>query len=103
MDTTRPHIVRTLVRAALVRASLAMRARCQAQRNVPAGRWSNPQQWVRVWRELLGLLSTTLVNGSRLSTVSTPFTWSPFALVALDPNVTPPTRTRLVPVAEPNL
>lgn len=90
--SSKPHIVRTQVRAALLRATLAMRAKCLAERNAPAGRWINPQQWVRVWRELLVHLALTAIGGIRLTAR---FTWSQLALLALDPNVKRvPTRRR---------
>ncbi len=84
IDTSKPHIVRTLVRAALVRATLAMRAKCLAERNAPKGRWINPQQWVRVWRELLVHLCGIALRGLRLAVN---FSWRHLALLALDPNV----------------
>lgn len=92
MDTSKPHIVRTLVRAALIRATLAMRAKCLAERNAPEGRWINPQQWVRVWRELLVHLCATALRALRLAVN---FSWRHLALLALDPNVKRiPTRRR---------
>jgi len=92
MDTTKPHIVRTLVRGALVRATLAMRARCVAERNAPVGRWINPQQWVRIWREDLHQLNATVLYTGRLAVR---WTWQHLVVLSLDPNVKRvPTRRR---------
>lgn len=90
LGSSKPHIVRTLVKAALIRASIAMQAKCAAEQNLPPGRWINPHQWVQVWRiaieALLRPLRAGLVQG---------YTWCQLALTALDPNLgRPPTRWR---------
>ncbi len=46
-------VVELLVRAALIRETLSMQARIQAQRQLPPDRWINPVMWVRVWNEEL--------------------------------------------------
>jgi putative transposase len=90
LGSSKPHIVRTLVKAALIRASIAMQAKCAAEQNLPPGRWINPHQWVQVWRiaieALVRPLRAGLVQG---------YTWCQLALTALDPNLgRPPTRWR---------
>ena len=88
LASTKPHIVRTLVKAALIRASIAMQAKCAADQNLPPGRWINPYQWVQVWR----IAIETLLRPSRTGLVEG-YTWCQLALAALDPNPgRPPTR-----------
>lgn len=89
-----PHIVRTMVKAALVRASIAMQAKCEAEKNLPANQWINPQQWVRVWRVAVeAVLSALLRRGPR--DAATRHSWKSLASLARDPNVNrPPTRWR---------
>ncbi|MEZ4491690.1 MAG: hypothetical protein R3C29_00060 [Dehalococcoidia bacterium] len=53
LPSSKEHIVRTLIDAALIRAQLAMAARSTAERHLPPGRWINPGQWVTVWREVI--------------------------------------------------
>jgi hypothetical protein len=42
LTSAKPHIVRTLVMAALLRSSLAMMSKRQAEAQLPADRWINP-------------------------------------------------------------
>jgi hypothetical protein len=62
LPSRQPHIVRTLVKAALVRASLAMQAKCQAERNLPSDQWLQPMQWAQVWRVAIEPLLQALVT-----------------------------------------
>ena len=90
LKSTTPHIVRTLVKAALVRASIAMQAKCEAQKNLPSHRWLNPYQWVQVWRIALEALITPAIVLPGFCN-----TWTLLALAAMDPNrARPPTRWR---------
>ena len=83
ISSTKPHIVRTFIKAALVRASVAMQAKCEAEANLPPGRWINPMQWTQVWRSaLLILLDDMLGLVRRLR----PMTWEQLAHLAMDPN-----------------
>lgn len=94
LTSRKPHIVRTMIKAALVRASLAMQAKCEAEKNLPAHHWINPQQWVRTWRMAIEATLCALATGARLSPTAKP-TWASLAGIARDPNVNrPPTRWR---------
>lgn len=77
LPSRQPHIVRTLVKAALIRATIAMRARLVAERTLPASRWINPGQWTHVWRERLAELARS---------TSRSFGWADLARLAVDPN-----------------
>lgn len=93
LPSTKPHIVRTLVKAALIRASIAMQAKCEADKNLPARQWINPQQWVRTWRLAAEALLCALLTGTR--STNPQVTWASLASLARDPNVNrPPTRWR---------
>ena len=101
LPSRQPHIVRTLVKAALVRASLAMQAKCEAERNLPSHQWIQPMQWVQVWRVAIEPLLQALVTGTRIALEQRP-TWASLATLARDPNVKrPPTRWRAM--QEPGL
>lgn len=60
-----PHRVKALVYAALLRATLAMKAKARFIQLVPArnGVWLNPYQWMRWWNRQLHALITELVDG----------------------------------------
>lgn len=63
------HGVEVFVRAALLRATLAMKVKARFVRMVPAGhrRWINPQQWMRWWnRQLHRLLHNLLPDDDDL-------------------------------------
>lgn len=63
LNSNKPHVVRILVLAALVRQSLAMRSRLAAMSTLSQKRWVGPLMWVRVFnaelvdvvRELVGV------------------------------------------------
>lgn len=90
--STKPHIVKTLVESALIRASVAMQAICEVWRWVPKGRWVGPVKWVKVWRAALEELLPRARRGWRPPRI----TWKGLARRALDPNrKRPPTRWRV--------
>lgn len=89
ITSRKPYIVETLIRAALLRTTLAMQAKAKAERHLPKGRWINPLQWIKVWRERLGDLLAGWLRGSR---ARTGITWERLARLAMDPN-----RKRLPP------
>lgn len=78
-----PHIVQALLRAALLRTTLAMQAKIQAERHLPKGRWINPLQWVKVWRERIGDLLGGWLMGRQ---AGTGISWERLARLAMDPN-----------------
>lgn len=79
LPSRKPHVVRTLIKAALIRSCIAMHARQEAEKTLPRRRWINPQQWVHVWRERIA----DVLLGDRLQVL----TWSFLARLAVDPNV----------------
>ena len=92
ITSRKPHIVRILVKGALVRSTIAMQAKCEAENNLPAGQWINPLEWVQVWRVAVEAVLLALVgHGSR--DPASGHSWSFLAALARDPNVKrPPTR-----------
>ena len=94
LPTTKPHIVRTLVRAALIRASLAMQAKCEADKHAQLGRWINPKLWTSVWNLALDPLLDKLLLGLRGKPI---LDWSFLAKMATDDyRNRPPTRWKLL-------
>ncbi len=94
LPTCKRHAVGALVRAALIRATVAMQARTRAERALPAGRWLNPVQWTVVWRQVLGVLADVELGQTLRWGMPT---WATLARLAVDPNVKrPPTRWRLL-------
>ncbi len=89
ITSRKPHIVETLLRAALLHTTLAMQAKIHAERHLPKGRWINPLLWVKVWRERIGDLLSGWLRGKR---ARTGITWKRMAKLAMDPN-----RKRLSP------
>ncbi len=90
--SSKPHIVRTLVMAALIRASVAMQAAVEAWRSLPKLRWMGAVKWVRVWQKALEELLPRKGRGWRPPRI----TWRDLARRAMDPNrKRPPTRWRL--------
>ncbi len=79
LPSRKPHVVRTLIKAALIRSSIAMQARQQAEQTLPRTRWINPLQWVHVWRERIA----DILLGQRPDHL----TWGFLAMLAVDPNV----------------
>ncbi|MCB9548492.1 MAG: IS4 family transposase [Myxococcales bacterium] len=77
LPSSKEHIVRTLIDAALIRAQLAMAARSTAERHLPPGRWINPGQWVTVWREVI---ADAITDRPIMS-------WKALARLGQDPNV----------------
>ena len=91
LPTSKKHIVELLVQAALIRASVAMRAKAAASTKLPRAAWINPGQWLTVWRQVLPELLDSIARGRR----SLPgVTWRLLARLAEDPNRSRrPTRT----------
>jgi hypothetical protein len=90
ITSSKPHIVETLIRAALLRCTVAMQAKREAERHLPPQRWMNPLMWIKVWRARLGdMLLGRWLNGGRSRDRTT---WARLALLAIDP-----ARTRLSP------
>lgn len=79
LPSRKPHVVRTLIKAALIRSSIAMQARVQAEQKLPSSRWINPLQWVHVWRERIA----EILLGEHIQRL----TWDFLARLAVDPNV----------------
>ena len=90
ITSSKPHIVEALIRAALLRCTVAMQARRQADKHLPPGRWTNPLLWIKVWRERIGdlLLGRWLEGSGRRC----PTSWTRLAQLAMDPD-----RKRLSP------
>jgi len=85
-------IVRTLVKAALIRASIAMQAKRKAEPNLAAKQWTNPMQRVQVWRDAVETVRGAIIAGVRLPLARQP-TWESLATPARDSNINrPPTR-----------
>lgn len=90
--STKPHIVKTLVEAALIRASVAMQAVVEAWRFVPKLRWIGAVKWTKVWQKAMEEILPRKARGWRPPKI----TWRALAKLALDPNrKRPPTRWRL--------
>ena len=95
ITSAKPHIVRTMVEAALVRASITMQAKLHAERHLPSGRWINPVAWVRLWREVLVDIAHDRLRGRKTRRLS----WALLARLSIDPNrARQPTRRRVVEV-----
>jgi hypothetical protein len=93
LSTEQPHVVRALVRSALVRTTIAMQARIEAEGFVDTGRWINPTQWIIVWRTVLPDL---LREAIQRTGITCHHTWATLARSATDPNRRrPPTRWTL--------
>jgi len=93
LTTSQPHIVRTLIYAALFRTTLAMKAKMKATKAADGRLWTNPIQWMCVWNELLLRCLDKLLrpNRPRLD-----MGWFELAVLAQDPNRgRMPTRARL--------
>ncbi len=94
LSSSKKHVVELLVRAALIRASVAMRAKAAASRPLPRTAWINPGQWLTIWRQILPELLDAVARGRRSLTG---ITWPLLGRLAADPNRSrPPTRTRCV-------
>lgn len=93
LTTSQPHIVKTLIYAALIRTTLAMKAKMKASQAAKGRLWINPVQWMAVWNELLLQCLDKLLrpNRPRLE-----MGWFELAVLAQDPNRNRvPTRARL--------
>ncbi len=93
LTTSQPRIVRTLIYAALIRTTLAMKAKMRASQAAKGRLWINPVQWMAVWNELLLQCLDKLLrpNRPRLE-----MGWFELAVLAQDPNrKRVPTRARL--------
>jgi hypothetical protein len=84
-----PHVIEMLIRAALLRTTLAMQAKIHAEQHLPKDRWINPLLWIKVWRNRIVDLLTGWLDGRRIRTGTT---WQRLARLAVDPN-----RKRLSP------
>ena len=86
------HIVELMVRSALIRASIAMQAKLEAEKRLPIGVWMNPLQWLTVWRQILPELVLRILHGRPHGGS---IRWRLLARLAADPNRSrPPTRWR---------
>ena len=91
LRSTKPHIVRTCISAALIRASVATQAACEVSCFVPKERWIGMVKWTKAWRRALEEILPRR-RGWRAPRI----TWRSLARLAMDPNRTrPPTRWRL--------
>jgi hypothetical protein len=83
LNSKKRHIVELMVRAALLRCTVAMQAKAHAQDTLPRMRWINPLQWIKVWRERLGELLQPWLRGTPPRGRTT---WQRLAALAIDPN-----------------
>jgi len=83
ISSAKPHIVRTFIKAALVRSSVAMQAKIAAESALPPDRWINPMKWVQVWRSVVHYLLDGILG---LMTRAVPVTWCRLARLAMDPS-----------------
>jgi len=89
ITSRKAHVVELLVRAALLRATVAMQAKCIADQHLPKDRWTNGLLWIKVWRERIAELLLGWLHGHRATSRTT---WARLARLAMDPN-----RNRLSP------
>ncbi|GAB4159913.1 MAG: IS4-like element ISH8C family transposase [Planctomycetota bacterium] len=90
--STKPHNVRTLVEAALLRASVAMQAMGEAWRSLSPYRWIGAMKWVKVWQKAVEELLPRKGRDWKPPRI----TWMDLAQRAMDLNrKRPPTRWRL--------
>lgn len=91
----RPQVINSLIRAALIRASISMQAMLKAEEAVPKRRWLNPHAWAIVWRDVVEKLVPGLRSHGR-SASKQHVGWRWIAALAVDPNrKRPPTRVRI--------
>ncbi len=83
LPSGKAHIVRILVKAALIRTTLAMQARRVASKYLPPDMWINPGQWLTVWNGLLGHVLEELCRN--IYPPDEPI-WARLAHAAVDPN-----------------
>jgi hypothetical protein len=81
LKSTKAHIVETLVRASLIRCSIAMRAKLEAEKQLPIGLWINPEAWTEVWNDALPMIIVEIVTHGGLH-----LDWRALADLAADPN-----------------
>ena len=92
LRSRKAHIVELMVRSALIRASIAMQAKLEAEKRLPIGVWMNPLQWLTVWRQVLPELVLRILHGRPHGGS---IRWRLLARLAADPNRSrPPTRWR---------
>jgi len=84
--TTRPHVIRTLIEAALLRSTLTLTARTIAEGTLPIGTWINPSAWAHVFRQLFAPLFRRLTTSAHRSPMRTALSWRHLAALAMDPN-----------------
>ncbi len=90
ITSSKPHIVRTMLRAALLRGSICMQAKRHAERCLPSLRWINPLMWTRVWTAYMDRALDGWLPGARRGPATT---WRCLAMLAMDPERSrPPTR-----------
>lgn len=90
LPSSQPHIVRTLVYAALIRTTLTMKALNEARDRLPLGVWINPIAWQRLWNQVLAEALDAILEPFSFR----PRSWSDLAALAVDPNrARRPTRT----------
>jgi hypothetical protein len=82
IKTKQPHIIRILIRAALIRSTLALKAKIIAEGYLPLGCWINPLAWVKIIRHFLCPSLVSLLYFSSNIACS----WQALAFLAIDPN-----------------
>jgi len=84
ISSTKPHIVRIFLKAALLRLTLSMQARQLAEAQLPHTAWINQGAWNLVWRAVLGeVVLAVLRRGGQGFTPE----WEDLAVLARDDQV----------------
>jgi len=90
LTSAKPHIVRIQVMAALLRSSISMMSKRQAEAHLPADRWINPMAWTQFWTLYFDRLIEKYL-GAFLKPLG--HSWQTLVAMTLDPEVKrPPTR-----------
>lgn len=93
LNSGKPHIVRTMLKAALLRGSICMQAKRHAERYLPSRRWINSLMWARVWTAYMDRALDGWLLGTRRRTA---MTWRRLALLAMDPERRRPPTSRWI-------
>lgn len=90
LTSAKAHIVKIQVMAALLRSSLAMMSKRQAEAHLPADRWINPMAWTQVWILYFDRLVEKCLGGFHRALGHS---WHHLVAMTLDPELKrPPTR-----------
>ena len=90
LTSSKPHIVRIMIMAALLRSSLSMMAKRKAEAELPRERWINPFAWTQHWILYMSKVVEQFLFGRRPSQTQT---WRHLAMLTMDPELRrPPTR-----------